>query len=134
VTRLRAAALVIVVAAALLPAVGVFVDLAAHPQWLDAHDDSISAFERRYAPLRAALHDATAVGYVAPPSQDAATRTAYLYTARYTLAPVQVFEGMDQSLVIADGMPATSRIPPDFSVRHDYGNGLLLLERGAVTP
>jgi hypothetical protein len=114
----------------------VLVQLAQSPNWYRPHDDVISAFERRYTALRDALHDAAVVGYLAPPlSTDTAARAAHFYMTRYTLAPIEVVDDADQALVVADGVPDRSRVPPGLAVRRDFGNGLLLLEpRGRPAP
>lgn len=122
-------ALVIIVSAALLPAAGVLVQVANDPRTLIPRDDPISAFERRLAPVRAALHGVRGVGYLAP--EHVSNRVAHLYSLRYTLAPILVFDDVQQPLVVADGGPDPRRLPPDLRVRRDFGGGLLLLERGA---
>lgn len=123
-------ALAAVIAAALLPALAVLVQLAQSSDWYRPREDAISAFERRYAALRDALHDVVVVGYLAPGAPaDAAARTAHLYMTRYTLAPVQVLDDADQALLVADSLPDRSRVPPGFAVRRDFGNGVQLLER-----
>jgi hypothetical protein len=121
-------ALTVVVAAALLPAVGVLVQLASASDWYLPHDDAISAFERRYAGLREALRGVAVVGHLAVPGS-ADTQTANLYLSRYTLAPTRVTDDADPPLVIADGVPDRAHVPPRYAVRLDFGNGLLLPER-----
>lgn len=118
-----------VVAAALLPAFGVFQQLVSSPGWYRLRDDPISAFERRYAPLRAALGSERVVGYLAPVAQDSPAARAHFYMSRYALAPVQVVDGTEPSLVVADGIAESSRVPAELTVRRDFGGGLLLLER-----
>lgn len=128
-------ALAAVIAAALLPTLAVLVQLAQSPDRFRPRDDALSAFERRYAALREVLHDVPVVGYVAPAaSADAAAHTAHFYMTRYTLAPVQVLDDADQALVVADGLPDRSRVPSGFTVRRDFGNGVLLLERSERRP
>jgi hypothetical protein len=123
-----ALALTALVATALLPACAVLVQLLQSPGWYRPHDDAVSAYERRCAALRAALHGAAVVGYLAP-ALPAASQTASLYMMQYSLAPIEVVDDPDHTLVVADGMPDRSRVPPGLAVRRDFGNGLLLLER-----
>jgi hypothetical protein len=125
-TRVRVA-LGAVIAAALMPAVGVLVQTASNPALLRPRDDAMSAFERHLAPLREALRGERAVGYLAP--SRAVDRAAHLYSVRYALAPVQVRDGEDLPLVVADGMADARLFPPELSVRRDFGGGLYLLER-----
>ena len=54
-----------------------------------------------------------------------------LYMTRYALAPVQVVVEADAPLVIADGVKDRGALPPELTVRQDFGGGLLLLERRA---
>ena len=61
-TRVRIA-LATVIAAALMPAVGIFMQVAGTPQVLRRQNDPISTFERRVAPLREVLRNEPAVGY-----------------------------------------------------------------------
>jgi hypothetical protein len=121
------AAVAVVVSVALLPAAGVLVQVVGNPRTLTPRDDPVSAFERRVAPLRAALRGERGVGYLAP--EQAPNRVAHLYSLRYTLAPIQVFDDVQRALVVADGVADTRRLPPDLRVRRDFGDGLLLLER-----
>jgi hypothetical protein len=72
------------------------------------------------------------VGYVPPvPSTTNKTYNAYLVIARYTLAPTYVVYNTKQRLLIVDGVAGRSSVPPDFTVRRDFGGGLVLLERPA---
>jgi hypothetical protein len=68
------------------------------------------------------------VGHLATPGS-AETQTANLYLARYTLAPTRVTDDAARTLVIADGVPDRAHLPDRYTVRRDFGNGLLLLER-----
>jgi hypothetical protein len=125
-TRVRIA-LAAVVAAALLPAWGVFVQVASNPEMLRPRVDPLSRFERHLAPLREALGGERAVGYL-PPSEEAIDRVAHLYSVRYALAPVKVLNQIDLPLVVADGYAKGQPLPPQLRVRRDFGDGLLLLE------
>lgn len=124
--RLRLA-LAAVIVAALVPAPGILLQVASAPATPDTAIDPMTRFERRLAPLRAALRGERSVGYLAPPQ--AVDRTAHLYSLRYTLAPVQVVDDADQPLVVADGVVAGERLPAALRVRRDFGDDLLLLER-----
>jgi hypothetical protein len=125
-TRVRVA-LGAVIAAALLPAAGIVLQVASDPQILGRRDDPISTFERHVAPLREVLRGERSVGYLASPG--IAGRTAHLYTLRYALAPVPVFDDVDLPLVVADGVAVGQDIPANLRVRRTLGDGLLLLER-----
>jgi len=123
----RRVALAALIIAALLPAAGVFMDVVRNPAMLRQNDDPISAFERRLAPLRAALRSEAVVGYLAP--EQVAHRTAHLFTMRYALAPIRVLNKSDLPLVVADGVIDARHLPPQLRVRRDFGQGLLLLEQ-----
>src|SRR5262249_13742817 len=121
------AALAAVIVAALLPAAGIFLNVAANPAILRRQDDPMSTFERRVAPLRDVLSSERVVGYLAP--AQIADRTAHFYSVRYALAPVQVLDEVDLPLVVADGVTDPQHLPSQLRVRRDFGDGLLLLER-----
>jgi hypothetical protein len=125
-TRIRLA-LAAVIAAALLPAVGILVQAAGNAGIFRPRDDPMSAFERHLAPLREALRGEPVVGYL-PPTQ-AVDRAAHLYSVRYALAPVQVQNDADLPLVVADGAADAHHFPQQLRVRRDFGGGLYLLER-----
>ena len=125
-TRLRIG-LAVVIAAALLPAAGTFVQIASDPGLLRPRDDAMSKFERHLAPLREALRGEAAVGYLAP--SGGIDRAAHLFSVRYALAPVQVRDEDDAALVVADGAADAGHFPPQLRVRRDFGGGLYLLER-----
>ena len=125
-TRLRLA-LAAVIAAALMPAIGILVQIASDPGIFRPRDDAMSAFERHLAALRETLRGEPVVGYL-PPAQ-AVDRAAHLYSVRYALAPVQVQNDDDLPLVVADGAADARHFPPQLRVRRDFGGGLYLLER-----
>lgn len=132
-TRTRIAiALLAIGATALLPAISVFLQLATNDNWYPPGPDSITAFEHRYAPLRAALSGQTVVDYRAPEVGDSTARLAHFYMTRYALAPVRVVVESDAPLVIADGVTDPGRFPPELTVRQDFGGGLFLLERSGA--
>jgi hypothetical protein len=131
-TRTRIAiALIAVCAAALLPAMSVLLQLATNDDWYRPGADSMTAFERRYALLRDALSGQTVVDYREPDVGDSTAKLAHFYMTRYALAPVQVLVESDAPLVIADAVKDPSQLPPELTVRQDFGGGLLLLERNA---
>lgn len=131
-TRTRIAiALLAVCAAGLLPAVSVLLQLATNDNWYRPGDDSITTFERRYAPLRDALSGQTVVDYREPDVGDSTAKLAHYYMTRYALAPVQVVVESDAPLVIADGVKDPGQLSPELTVRQDFGGGLLLLQRNA---
>lgn len=125
-TRVRVALAALMVAA-LLPAIGILGEVAGNPRLLQRRDDPISRFERHVAPLREALRGEAVVGYLAPPA--VVDRTAHLYSLRYALAPVQVREDLEPTLIVADGLGEGAAVPPPLRVRRDFGDGLFLLER-----
>jgi hypothetical protein len=126
------AAVACVAFAALLPAAGVILQLASTSDWFRPRDDPVSEVDRRYAALRETLRGERVVGYVPPvPSTTNKTYNAYLVIARYTLAPTYVVYNTKQRLLIVDGVAGRSSVPPDFTVRRDFGGGLVLLERPA---
>ena len=128
-TRTRvAAALAAVVIAGLIPAFSVFMQLTSAPDWQPA-PDTISTFEQHYAALREAVRGQREVGYLPPPAKTPSTALSHFYLTRYTLAPVQVMVESPAPLAVADAIVDRSRLPADFTVRQDFGNGLLLLER-----
>jgi hypothetical protein len=132
-TRTRIAiALLAIGAAALLPAMSVFLQLATNDNWYRPGTDSITVLERRYAPLRAALSGQTVVDYREPGAGDPTAKLAHFYMTRYALAPVQVVVESDAPLVIADGVTDRGGLPPELTVRQDFGGGLLLLERSGT--
>lgn len=129
-TRTRIAiALIAVCAAGLRPALSVFRQLAANDHWYRPAADSITAFDRRYKPLRDALSGQTVVDYREPDVGDSTAKLAHFYMTRYVLAPVQVAIESGAPLVIADGVKNSDQLPPELTVRQDFGGGLLLLER-----
>jgi hypothetical protein len=120
-------ALAAVIAATLMPAVGMVIQAASNPAILLPRDDPMSAFERHLAPLRETLRGEAAVGYLTP--SQSVDRVAHLYSVRYALAPVQVLNRIDMPLVVADGVADARQLPSQLRVRRDFGGGLLLLER-----
>lgn len=123
------AAVACVVLAGLIPAMNVVPQLAETQAWTHPRDDDVSIFERRFTALRAALRGQPAVGYLAPQQLQPAARRAHLFLTRYTLAPTQVRNRLDEQLVVADLMADRAALPPHLSVRQNFGGGLLLLER-----
>jgi len=125
-TRVRVA-LAAVMVAALLPAAGIFTEVVSNPMMFRRRDDPISVFDRRLAPLRDSVRTEREVGYLASPQLE--DRAAHLYAVRYALAPVQVRDNPNLPLVVADSVVAGQPVPDQLRVRHDFGEGLLLLEQ-----
>jgi hypothetical protein len=121
------AAITAVTATALLPAVGVVVQLAHPSTWYRGTDD-VSVWDRLFEPLRTELHGVTKVGYFEVKGRARSATDARTYMTRYALAPIDVVGSVDADLVIAMGVDP-ARLPSHFRVRRDFGNGLLLLER-----
>jgi len=115
-----------VIASALLPAVGVLVQLARPATWYGGPDD-VSRWDHLFEPLRAELRGVTTVGYVEPKDRNRSAAAARIYMTRYVLAPIDVVGGINADLVIAMGVDAT-QLPSHLHVRRDFGNGLRLLE------
>lgn len=122
-------ALVCVIGAALLPAIGVVLQLIAMPDWYRPRDDPISSFERRFVVVREALRGEDMIGYLPPQTLDAAARRGHLYMTRYALAPTHIRESTKRPLILADLVADRSTLPSNFRVKRDFGGGLLLLER-----
>ena len=122
-------ALACVVAAALLPAIGVVFQMFAMPDWYRPRDDPISSFERRFVAVREALRGQDMIGYLAPQTLDAEARRGHLYMVRYVLAPTHIRDSARRPLILADYVADRSTLPPNFRVKRDFGGGLLLLER-----
>lgn len=120
-------ALLLLVVGALLPALGIGLQLR-DAAWLHPGDDPMAAFERRLAPVREALRGESDIGYLPPAdSLDAAAAAAHFYMTRYALSPVLVENELSHDLIIADGVADPSRLPPRLAVVRDFGGGLLLL-------
>ena len=122
-------ALVCVVGTALLPAIGVVLQLIAKPVWSQLRDDPISSFERRFVVVRDVLRSEDKIGYLAPQTLGAEARRAHLYMTRYALVPTYIRDTTKRPLVLADLVADRSTLPPDYRVKRDFGGGLLLLER-----
>ena len=125
-TRVRVA-LAVVMLVALLPAAGIFTEVVSNPSMFRRRDDPISVFDRRLAPLRDSVRAEGVIGYLASPAIE--DRTGHLYAVRYALAPVQVRDDPNLPLVVADGVTQGQPVPEEMRVRHDFGDGLLLLEQ-----
>jgi hypothetical protein len=122
-------ALVCVVGAALLPAIGAVLQLIAMPDWYRPRDDPISSFERRFIVARDALRSEERIGYLPPQALDPKARRGHLYMTRYTLAPTHIRDTATRQLVLADLVADPTKLPANYRVKRDFGGGLLLLER-----
>ena len=96
--------------------------------------DTVSAFDKRFAPLRAQLsqYGARKVGYVTDEPENAEWFTGYSRT-QYALAPTIVDDSTDPTLVVAN-LRDPSSVASIMRNRHlslvmDYGNGVALLSR-----
>jgi hypothetical protein len=93
--------------------------------------DEVVRYEQRLQALKAVLPERGVVGFVSD-----ATRRYERHKrprlAGYVLAPLLVDDSIEWPLVIgdfSDADAAKQAIPPEFVVRRDFGNGLLLLAR-----
>jgi hypothetical protein len=105
-----------------------------------ASQDEISAYERRFAELRAMLPDRGIVGYLGTPaptgaSPQEANAAALLHfrrylLAQYTLAPILLNESTEPELVVGNFDPGAV-LPPPAGLRllRDFGDGLVLFRR-----
>ena len=120
-------ALLLIGAAALVPAASITEQLLRDGLAPRAAIHPVTLLEQRLAPLREALRDQRAVGYLAPSGEDADQSATRLYVTRYALAPLLVGD-RGAPLVIADGV-RPSELPADLEIARDFGDGLLLLRR-----
>lgn len=119
-------ALGLIVVAALLPAFDISQQLR-NPEIWQARQDPMTEFDRRLAPLRAALGEEMVVGYLPPAgSLDAAAAAAHFTMTRYALAPVLVENDLTRALIVADGTNPR-HVPAQLEIARDLGEGLLLL-------
>lgn len=101
--------------------------------------DAVSAFDKRFAPLRAQLlqYGCREVGYVTDEAEDADWFTDYFRT-QYALAPTLVDDSTDPALVVAnlrDPSSVTSIMRnKHLSLVLDFGNGVVLLSRQHLDP
>lgn len=123
------AALAAVLFTALMPAIGVVLQVASTMDPFRPRDDPVSVVDRRYAPLREALRGERVVSYIPPVPPNVKAYRPYLVIARYALAPTFVVYETNRKLLIVDGPAARSSAPPDFTLKRDFGNGVQILER-----
>jgi hypothetical protein len=93
--------------------------------------DDVVRHEQRLQALRAALPQRGVVGFVSDATRSSDRRKRQRL-ASYVLSPLLVVESTEWPLVIgdfSDSEQSTQRIPPGFTVRRDFGNGILLLAR-----
>lgn len=122
-------AVAILAATAVIPTFTIVVQLAQERPWQEVATDPTTVFDRRIAPLRAALAGAAEVGYLPPPARtDMASATVHLYLLTYALAPT-VVRDEGGPLVVADEVKDPRSLPPDLEVVRDFGDGLFLLQR-----
>jgi hypothetical protein len=101
------------------------------PRFRPSDMDEVSAYEARYAELRSMLPRYGVVGYVS----DRADVVEAYYLAQYALSPVVVAHSADDDLVVGNffdpSMAATILTSGHLEVVKDFGDGLMLLRRGA---
>lgn len=123
-------AVAVLATTAVIPTFTIVVQLAQERPWEAVATDPTTRFERRLAPLRAALAGTAEVGYLPPAARtDMASATVHLYTLTYALAPTVVRDGADGPLVVADEVKDPRALPPELEVVRDFGDGLFLLRR-----
>jgi hypothetical protein len=124
----------LVAAASLLPSAALLTQLDAVLRLSAAPPDQVTEFERRLAPLKAAVRGQAAVGYHWPAADVPLTPTesAHLYLSQYSLAPVLLANDRRLPLVVADAAFRPERgpflVPPGFEIVRDFGNGVFLLK------
>lgn len=98
---------------------------------VDPSMEEVSRHEERFAAVRAMLPTRAVVGF----ATDAASRSeqsSRFQMTRYALTPAVIVPGLDWPLVIGDfDDPASARelVAQGFTVRQDFGGGVLLLEK-----
>jgi hypothetical protein len=105
-----------------------------------ASQDEISAYERRFAELRAMLPARGVVGYLGTPAPAGTTpreanaaallRFRRRLLAQYTLAPVLLNESTEPEFVVGNFEPgAALTVPAGLRLVRDFGDGLVLFRR-----
>jgi len=106
-----------------------------------AGTDEVSVYERRFDRLRQALPPTGVVGYLGYPDpagrpSDTVPSPALLHfrrylLAQYALAPLLLVEDTTRALVVGNFEPGAERVPPaGFGTAGEFGDGLLLFQRG----
>jgi hypothetical protein len=97
----------------------------------------VTAHERRFAALRKALPQRGNVGYVS--DTDSLPEVIFLrdyYLTQYTLAPIVVDRRPEGRLVVGNFTSPTGMRQAlakyGFSIKHNFGDGVLLLEPGPI--
>ena len=127
-------ALVVLVAVALIPTISIVAQLGAVLPRLWPRSDAITEFERRLAPLSAAVRDEAIVGYLSSsgPGQLDPAELAEFYLIQYSLAPVIVVNNPRRPLVVGNAIldPSQPRlgVPEHLEILRHFGHGLVLLQ------
>ena len=129
VARVKLTALTLLIASAFLTTVFHFIALRHGSR---QRDHTVAAHDKRMAPLREALPRRGVVGYVTDVKGPAGDPIKRYYLTQYALAPVIVAQFPTYDFVVGDfDDPAKATPPAGYSLRKDFGNGVLLfaLER-----
>jgi len=93
--------------------------------------DEVLRYDRRFEPLKRALPQGTIVGFVTDATNSSEiNRRAQMVS--YALSPIAIDRLSERPLVVGDFAgpgAAAQHIGPGLRVRHDFGDGVLLLER-----
>ncbi|MCX7935015.1 MAG: hypothetical protein N3A66_07125, partial [Planctomycetota bacterium] len=101
--------------------------------WPAGHDETSKALAR-YAPLRAALPAAGAVGYIIDLPASEPERAKIRRRCRYALAPCILVDSPDLPLVVSEsGRGAPSPLLPGYEIAHEVSQDLRLLRKTGYT-
>ena len=94
-------------------------------------EDIAVYYERLYAPVRTALPAAGRVGYISDFDPRYPNGRAALFLARYSLAPLQVSDDVNEEAIVANFYDLR-HLPPILQanrlrIERDFGSGILLL-------
>lgn len=93
--------------------------------------DDISAYEQRFASIKADLPAAGVIGYLSDPDQEESQAQYDYYLTQYALAPLIVDDAIDHQFVIGnfpEGMNVNSYPANELILVRDYGQGIILFQ------
>lgn len=132
-----AIAVALLAGASSLPAIAVFLQTREIVAAFSAAADPVGDFDRRLAPLAAALEGHPVAGYFPPPSEidEGSPARRRRFMAQYSLAPTILLDDSTPSLIVADCTETPNcreRIrDAGLEMERDFGAGLLLLRKAA---